>query len=167
MSDNMTKSALITGATGQDGAYLAKLLLEKNYDVYCTFRRTSSPNFWRLQYLGIFDNVNLIPADMSDAGSMTEAIQISDPDEVYNLAAQSFVAAAFEQPISSAQIDGVSVTMLLETIRHSKKDTKFYQASTSEMFGVTGSNKNGRNELSSLNENSAFHPTSPYAAAKI
>ncbi len=163
----MAKHALITGATGQDGAYLAKLLLEKKYEVYCTFRRTSTPNFWRLQHLGIFNKVNLIPADMSDSGSMTEAVQISNPDEVYNLAAQSFVAAAFEQPTSSLQIDGTAVTTLLEIIRHIKSDAKFYQASTSEMFGITGSQKKTNGELKPLDEESPFNPTSPYAAAKI
>ena len=163
----MVKSALITGATGQDGAYLAKLLLEKNYEVFCTFRRLSTPNFWRLQYLGIFDKVTLIPADLSDTSSITEAIQLSDPDEIYNLAAQSFVAAAFEQPVATTQIDGVSVTMLLEAVRHSNSDIKFYQASTSEMYGVTGSNKTSTGKLQPLNEESAFHPTSPYAAAKL
>ena len=167
ISDNMVKSALITGATGQDGAYLAKLLLEKNYEVFCTFRRLSTPNFWRLQYLGIFDKVTMIPADLSDTSSITEAIQLSDPDEIYNLAAQSFVAAAFEQPVATAQIDGVSVTMLLEAVRHSKSDIKLYQASTSEMYGVTGSNTTSTGKLQPLNEDSTFHPTSPYAAAKL
>ncbi len=163
----MTKNVLITGATGQDGAYLAKLLLEKDYKVYCTFRRLSTPNFWRLQYLDIFDKVTLIPADLSDMSSITEAIRISDPHEIYNLAAQSFVAAAFEQPVTTAHVDGVSVTMFLEAMRHMKNDARFYQASTSEMFGVTGSEKHDSGELKPLNEESAFHPTSPYAAAKI
>jgi GDPmannose 4,6-dehydratase len=163
----MTKSALITGVTGMDGAYLSKFLLGKGYKVYGTFRRLSTPNFWRLQDLGIFDKVNLIPVDLADMSSIIEAIQISAPDEIYNLAAQSFVAAAFEQPITTTQVDGISVTMFLEAIRHVKKDAKFYQASTSEMFGVTGSNRKKSGELEPLDESSPFHPTSPYAAAKI
>ena len=91
--------ALITGITGQDGAYLAQFLLQKGYDVYGTYRRLSTPNFWRLQYLGVFDHVNLIPADLIDAASIMEAINISQPTEIYHLAAQSFVGASFEQPV--------------------------------------------------------------------
>ncbi len=163
----MPKSALITGVTGQDGAYLSQLLLNKGYKVYGLFRRLSTPNFWRLQHLGIFGRINMVPADMSDMSSMAEAIQIANPDEIYNLAAQSFVAAAFEQPITTAQVDGVAVTMLLEAIRHANKEIKFYQASTSEMFGATGAAKGKGGVPNSLNEKSAFNPTSPYAAAKI
>src|SRR3972149_5111488 len=101
------KSALITGVTGQDGAYLAEFLLGKGYRVFGTYRRLSTPNFWRLQYLGIFGKVNLIPADLIDTASVYEAIKISEPEEVYHLAAQSFVGASFEQPIGSGEITGL------------------------------------------------------------
>ncbi len=164
----MVKKALITGVTGQDGAYLSKLLIDKGYKVYGTFRRLSSPNFWRLQHLGIMDKVNLIPCDLSDMSSIMEAISISDPDEVYNLAAQSFVAAAFEEPITTTQVDGIAVVMFLEAIRILDKDIRFYQASTSEMFGQQGlAGGIGALSKNSLNEDSRFKPTSPYAAAKL
>ncbi|MFW9829662.1 MAG: GDP-mannose 4,6-dehydratase [Candidatus Thorarchaeota archaeon] len=155
----MDKRVLITGITGQDGAYLAKFLLEKNYDVYGTYRRLSTPNFWRLQYLDIFQKINLIPADLVDATSITEAIKISEPDEIYHLAAQSFVGASFEQPIGTGIITGLGVTRILENIRQLDIDIKFYQASTSELYGT------GQSEP--LNESSKFQPSSPYAAAKL
>jgi len=153
------KKALITGTTGQDGAYLAELLLRKGYEVFGMFRRTSSPNFWRLQELKIFDRINLIPADLIDSASITEAITVADPDELYNLAAQSFVGASFEQPIGTGEITGIGVTRVLETIRLLNKDIKFYQASTSEQFG----NNEGRSQT----EDSPFMPQSPYSAAKL
>ena len=155
----MTKRALITGITGQDGAYLAKFLLDKGYEVYGTYRRLSTPNFWRLQYLDIFEKVNLIPADLVDAGSMIEAVKISEPDEIYHLAAQSFVGASFEQPIGSGEITGLGVARLLEAIRQINPGIKFYQASTSELYG--------RGHSSSLTENTPFQPASPYSAAKL
>ena len=154
------KRALITGITGQDGAYLAKFLLEKEYEVYGTYRRLSSPNFWRLQYLGIFDEVNLIPIDLSDTSSILEAIKISEPDEVYHLAAQSFVGASFETPIATGDVSGLAVTRILEVIRQVNPEIKFYQASTSELYG------NSRSE-GLLNEETPFKPASPYAAAKL
>jgi len=157
------KRVLITGVTGQDGAYLAKLLLDKGYEVYGTYRRLSTPNFWRLEYCGVFDKVNLIPADLSDTSSIVEALKISEPDEVYHLAAQSFVEASFETPIATGDVTGLSVTRILEAIRQSCSYTKFYFATTSEMFGKTGLLNNG----SPLNENDVFHPMSPYAAAKL
>jgi len=153
------KRALITGITGQDGAYLAKFLLDKGYDVYGTYRRSSTPNFWRLQYLEIFDKINLIPADLIDATSIIEAIKISEPDEVYHLAAQSFVGASFEQPVGTGEITGLGVTKILEAIRHINSDIRFYQASTSELYGKGNS--------TSMNEDSPFKPSSPYAAAKL
>ncbi len=153
------KSALITGITGQDGAYLAKFLLEKGYEVYGIYRRLSTPNFWRLQYLEIFDRVNLIPADLTDEFSLLEALKISDADEVYHLAAQSFVGTSFEQPTSTAHVTGVAVTSMLEAIRHYNPDIRFYQASSSEIYG------DGHTRI--LNENSPFKPSSPYAAAKL
>ena len=156
----MTKRALITGITGQDGAYLAKFLLDNGYDVYGTYRRLSSPNFWRLQYLGIFDKINLIPVDLSDTGSILEAIKVAEPDEVYHLAAQSFVGASFETPIATGDISGLAVTRILEVIRQVNPEIKFYQASTSELYG------NSRSE-GLLNEDTPFRPASPYAAAKL
>lgn len=157
------KKALITGITGQDGAYLAKLLLNKGYEVYGTYRRLSTPNFWRLQYLQIFDKVYLIPADLGDTGSIIEALKISNPDEVYHLAAQSFVEASFETPVATGDVTGLAVTRILEAVRHIMPDIKFYFAGTSEMFGKTGLLKGGK----PLNENDYFYPMSPYAAAKV
>jgi len=153
------KKALITGLTGQDGAYLAKFLLEKGYKVYGTYRRLSTPNFWRLQYLGIFDEINLISADLVDSGSVAEAISISEPDEIYHLAAQSFVGASFEQPIATGMVTGLGVTRILEAIRQINPRIKFYQASTSELYGSYNQ--------SPQNENIPFHPCSPYAIAKL
>ena len=154
----MKKRALITGITGQDGAYLAKFLLDKKYEVYGTYRRLSTPNFWRLQYLQIFDKVNLIPADLVDVASISEGIKISRPDEIYHLAAQSFVGTSFEQPIGTGEITGLGVTRILETIRLNKK-VRFYQASTSELYGET--------DKLSQTENTPFQPNSPYATAKL
>lgn len=156
---NTKKSALITGITGQDGAYLAKFLLGKEYKVYGTYRRLSTPNFWRLQYLDIFEKVNMIPADLIDTGSIVEAINISEPDEVYHLAAQSFVGASFEQPIGAGEITGLGVTRVLEAIREINLKIKFYQASTSELYGNVS--------LRAQTENVPFCPASPYAAAKL
>jgi GDPmannose 4,6-dehydratase len=157
----MAKKTLITGVTGQDGAYMSKLLLEKGYEVYGTFRRLSTPNFWRLQSLGIFEKIHLIPFDLSDMSSIIEAIKISEPEEIYNFSAQSFVGASFEQPLVTGDVTGIGVTKFLEAIRHLKSETKFYQASTSEMFGLSGNNG------CVLTENDQFRPLSPYAAAKL
>ncbi len=157
----MKNHALITGITGQDGAYLAKFLLDKGYQVYGTFRRLSTPNFWRLQHLGISNSVNLIPADLLDAGSMVEAIRLSEPDEIYNLAAQSFVGASFEEPVATAEISGVGVVRILDAIRQLCPHVKLYQASTSEMFGNLGQDKEP------IAESVNFKPVSPYAAAKV
>ena len=153
------KKAIITGITGQDGAYLAHLLLSKGYKVYGTFRRLSSPNFWRLNYLNILNKVDLIPCDLLDQSSIVEAIKGVEPDEFYNLAAQSFVGASFEQPVATGEISGLGVVRILDAIRHTKPDIKFYQASTSEMFG-------GLNNAPQ-NEETPFNPRSPYAAAKL
>jgi len=157
------KKALITGVTGQDGAYLAKFLLDKGYEIYGTYRRLSTPNFWRLEYLGIFDKVSLIPTDLSDTGSIVEALKISEPDEVYHLAAQSFVEASFETPVATGDVTGLSVTRILEAIRQNRQDVRFYFAATSEMFGKTGLLNGGK----PLNECDIFRPMSPYAAAKV
>ena len=153
------KKALVTGVTGQDGAYLADFLLKKGYKVYGTYRRLSTPNFWRMQSLGIYDKINLISADLLDPSSIIEAIKVSDPDEFYNLAAQSFVATSFEQPIHGAEITAIGVTRILEALRHLNPNIKFYQASTSEMYGNT-------TEVPQ-NENTPMKPTSPYATAKL
>ncbi|MFC1965935.1 GDP-mannose 4,6-dehydratase [Chloroflexota bacterium] len=155
----MKKKALITGVTGQDGAYLSRFLLTKNYEIFGTYRRLSTPNFWRLQYLDIFDKVTLIPADLLDAASLVEAIKLSEPDEIYHLAAQSFVGASFEQPVGAGEITGLGVTRLLEAIRQLNIKTKFYQASTSELFGS--------GNIHAQSEETPFRPVSPYAAAKL
>src|SRR3989338_10930240 len=155
----VVKRALITGITGQDGPYLARLLLSKGYRVFGTYRRVSTPNFWCLQQLGLIKQVTLIPADLGDMASLLEAVTISDPKEIYNLAAQSFVGNSFDQPLLTTDVDASGSTRLLEIIRHLKKDIKFYQASTSELFG--GSTENPQNELTPM------IPNSPYAAAKL
>ena len=134
-------------------------MLKKGYKVYGTYRRSSTPNFWRLQSLDIFSKINLIPADLLDMGSLLEAIKISDPDEVYNLGAASFVSSAFEQPVGNAEITGLAVTKLLESIRVLNPNLKFYQASTSEMYG------NSKTKMQ--NEKTSFSPASPYAASKL
>ena len=153
------KKALITGVTGQDGAYLAKFLVEKGYEVYGTYRRLSTPNFWRLQYLNVFEDINLIPAELIDYGSILEAVRVSEPDEIYHLAAQSFVGASFEEPIGTGEMTGLAVTRILEAIRLLDPEIKFYQASTSELYG--------NSSYGALNENSTFKPSSPYASAKL
>ncbi len=150
---------MVTGITGQDGAYLAEFLLNKGYKVYGTYRRLSTPNFWRLQYLDIFDKIELLPCDLLDSFSIIETLKITRPDEIYNLAAQSFVGASFEQPIASGEITGLGVAKLLEAIRLVTPEVRFYQASTSEMFGD--------NPFPQQDENTPFMPSSPYAAAKL
>ena len=153
------RSALITGITGQDGAYLAEFLLKKNYKVFGSYRRLSTPNFWRLHYLNIYDKINFIPMDMVDSKSIAEALKKSEPREVYNLAAQSFVGVSFDQPIYTTDITGTGVLRLLEEIKKYNQNIKFYQASSSEMYG---------NESAKVkNENTPFHPASPYAIAKL
>ncbi len=151
--------ALITGITGQDGSYLAEFLLKKGYEVHGTFRRLSSPNFWRLQYLGISGKVRLIPSEMTDMSSISEAIELSKPDEIYHLAAQSFVGASFEQPIGAGEVTGLAVTRILESVRQFSPRTKVYQASSSEIYG--NSKPNLKTELT------PFEPRSPYAIAKL
>jgi GDPmannose 4,6-dehydratase len=159
------KIALITGITGQDGAYLAQFLLGKNYKVYGLFRRTSSPNIWRLLSLGIYDKIELIPGDMTDMASISNAIIQCEPDEIYNLAAQSFVGTSFEQPLLTAAVDGVGVVMLLEAAKQINPKIKIYHASTSELYG----NCRGIHSESGvvLNEEDIFWPVSPYAASKL
>ncbi|MDE1725721.1 MAG: GDP-mannose 4,6-dehydratase [Thaumarchaeota archaeon] len=153
------KTALITGVTGQDGAYLAKFLLEKNYRVFGTYRRLSTPNFWRLHYLDIYDKITFIPADIIDSRSISETLKKSHPDEVYHLAAQSFVGASFDQPLYTGDITGFGTVRLLEEIKKYNKNIRIYQASSSEMYGDVKS--------PIKNENTPFHPSSPYAIAKL
>ena len=153
------KTALVTGITGQDGAYLAQFLLNRGYKVYGTYRRLSTPNFWRLQYLDIFERVELLPCDLLDSFSIIETLRATKPDEIYNLAAQSFVGASFEQPIASGEITGLGVSKILEAIRLIAPEARFYQASTSEMYGD--------NKHEYQDENTEFVPSSPYAAAKL
>lgn len=155
----MTKKALITGITGQDGAYLAKFLKGKGYEVFGTFRRTSTPNFWRLKYLDILDKVELIPMDLTDLSSIIEAINYCHPDEIYQLAAQSFVGRSFEEPISTSEITGLGTVRMLEAARILRCDAKIYQASTSELYG--------NDSTKFKNEKSTFTPESPYAASKL
>jgi len=155
------KKAIITGITGQDGAYLTELLLEKGYEVYGTYRRTSSVNFWRLEELGVkeHENLHLIEYDLTDQANSIRMVMEIQPDEIYNLAAQSFVGVSFEQPIATAHITGLGCTHLLEAIRIVNPKIKFYQASTSEMFG----------EVQEIpqKETTPFWPRSPYGAAKM
>lgn len=153
------KRALITGVTGQDGAYLARFLLDKGYQVFGTYRRVSTPNFWRLQALDSYQQVTLIPADLIDAGSLFTAIKTAEPDEVYHLAAQSFVGSSFEQPIGTGEVTGLGVTRVLEAIRVLSPGTRFYQASTSELYG--------NSPCTPQNEITPLQPASPYAASKL
>jgi GDPmannose 4,6-dehydratase len=155
------KTAVITGITGQDGAYLTELLLGKGYTVYGTYRRTSSVNFWRLEELGVQDhpNLHLVEYDLTDLSSSIRLLQNSDATEVYNLAAQSFVGVSFEQPITTAEITGIGPVNLLEAIRIVNPKIKFYQASTSEMFGKV--------QAIPQIESTPFYPRSPYGVAKL
>ncbi len=155
------KKALVTGVTGQDGAYLTALLLSKGYHVSGTFRRTSSVNFWRLEELGVQDhpNLNLVEFDLTDLSICIRLLQSSGATEVYNLAAQSFVGVSFEQPITTAEITGVGTVNLLEAIRIVNSRVRFYQASTSEMFGKV--------QAVPQNESTPFYPRSPYGVAKL
>lgn len=156
----MIKS-IITGITGQDGAYLAQLLLEKGYAVYGTYRRTSSVNFWRIEELGIENhpNLHLVEYDLTDLGASIALVQKIQPDEIYNLAAQSFVGVSFDQPSTTAQITGIGALNLLEAIRLVNLKIRFYQASTSEMFGKV--------QAIPQTESTPFYPRSPYGVAKL
>jgi GDPmannose 4,6-dehydratase len=155
------KTALITGITGQDGAYLAELLLGKGYVVHGAYRRASSVNFWRIEELGIqhHPNLHLAEYDLTDLSSSIRLLQESTPDEVYNLAAQSFVAVSFDQPVTTAEITGLGAVNLLEAIRIVNPNIRFYQASTSEMFGKV-------QEIPQT-EATPFYPRSPYGVAKL
>lgn len=154
------KRALITGITGQDGAYLAQLLLEKGYEVFGLIRRSSSPNFWRLDYFGITDRVHFLEGDLLDTESLNLAVTTAQPDEVYNLAAQSFVGTSWKQAILTSEVNALGVTRILNAVKHFAPKAKFYQASTSEMYG--NSHFNGKQD-----ENTPLHPRSPYAISKL
>ena len=157
----MHKTALITGITGQDGAYLAQLLLDKGYTVYGAYRRTSSVNFWRIDELGIQQHpqLHLVEYDLTDLGASIALVQKVQPTEIYNLAAQSFVGVSFEQPSTTAQITGLGALNLLEAIRLVNPKIRFYQASTSEMFGKV--------QAIPQEESTPFYPRSPYGVAKL
>ena len=152
------KTALIFGVTGQDGAYLSQFLLKKGYNVFGTFRRTSHKCFERLDEMETFDQITRIKADLADPSSIQSSIRQSQPDEIYNLAAQSFVGASFQQPLLTADITGLGALRVLDAIKENAPNAKFYQASSSEMFG---------NSPGMKDENSVFKPRSPYGAAKV
>jgi len=154
-------SAVITGVTGQDGAYLTQLLLEKGYDVHGTYRRTSSVNFWRMNELGLLNHpkLNLVEHDLTDLGASIRLIEKAKPQEIYNLAAQSFVGVSFEQPATTAEITGIGALNVLEAIRTVDRSIRFYQASTSEMFGKV--------QAVPQKEDTPFYPRSPYGVAKL
>lgn len=153
--------AIVTGITGQDGAYLAQLLLEKGYTVYGTYRRTSSVNFWRIEELGIekHPDLHLVEYDMTDLSSSIRLLQATEATEIYNLAAQSFVGVSFDQPLTTAEITGIGAVNLLEAIRIVNPKVRFYQASTSEMFGKV--------QAIPQTEDTPFYPRSPYGVAKL
>jgi GDPmannose 4,6-dehydratase len=154
---NRNKSTLITGITGQDGSYLAELLLAEGYKVYGLYRRKSKLDYGNISH--IIDKITMIEGDLTDQPSLINAVKISQPDEVYNLAAQSFVGTSFTQPVATAEIDALGVVNLLEAIRTIKPDAKFYQASTSELFGGVYTEP--------CNEETPFYPRSPYGVAKL
>lgn len=151
------KRALITGVTGQDGSYLAEFLLGRGYEVYGLRRRTSTPNYENVEH--IKDQIKWISGDLTDLASLIEAVRISNPDEVYNLAAQSFVAASWPQPLATGQFTAIAVTNMLEAVRLIKPDARFYQASSSEMFGKVVETPQ--------KETTPFYPRSPYGVAKV
>jgi GDPmannose 4,6-dehydratase len=157
----MREIAVVTGITGQDGAYLAQLLLEKGYTVYGTYRRTSSVNFWRLAEVSVdkHPNLHLVEYDLTDLSSSIRLLQTTKATEVYNLAAQSFVGVSFDQPVTTAEITGIGPLNLLEAIRIVNPEIRFYQASTSEMFGKV-------QEIPQV-ESTPFYPRSPYGVAKL
>ena len=151
------KKALITGITGQDGSYLAEFLLKKGYEVSGLVRRQSTPNYWRLE--GFLDKINLIEGDLSDQQSINNAVIETAPDEVYNLAAQSFVKTSFKEPLHTSDITGLGCLRVLEAIKSNSPDAKFYQASSSEMYG--------RVRETPQSETTPFHPRSPYCVSKV
>ncbi len=161
MASQSSPAAVITGITGQDGAYLAQHLLERGYRVFGTFRRASSTNFWRMEDLGIAQhpNLTLVEFDLTDGGSAVRLLERTKPVEVYNLAAQSFVGVSFDQPVATSLATGLGVTHLLEAIRTVDRSIRYYQASTSEMFGKV--------QAMPQSETTPFYPRSPYGVAKL
>lgn len=155
----MSKHALITGITGQDGAYLSRLLLNKGYEVHGLLARRGSDTLWRLRELGIDNDVRLIDGDLNDLSSLIRAMETSQAQEVYNLGAQSFVGTSWQQPVLTAQVDGVGAINVLEAVRIVNREARFYQASTSEMFGLIQAEKQ--------DEKTPFYPRSPYGVAKL
>ena len=153
------KKALITGITGQDGPYLAKFLLGMGYEIYGLHRRSSTPNFWRLDALRVTQKVKLVEGDLLDQTSLMKAIEKSEPDEVYNLAAQSFVASSWKEPMYTSEVTGLGVLKVLEAIKNVNSKIKFYQASSSEMFGKV--------QEIPQKETTPFYPRSPYGVAKV
>jgi len=152
-----SKSALITGITGQDGSYLAEILLDKGYDVYGLIRRLSTPNISRIEH--ILDKIELVEGDLTDQSSLDNAMRTAQPDEVYNLAAQSFVATSWNQPVLTGDVSGLGVVRILESVRHQCPDARVYQASTSEMFGKV--------QEVPQSETTRFYPRSPYGFSKV
>jgi len=155
----MAKRALITGILGQDGAYLTRLLLEKGYEVYGGVRRASSLSTWRLEELGVLDDIRIVAMDLLEITNLLRCVEKVQPDEVYNLAAQSFVGVSFEQPLVTSKINAIGVTRLLEALRERAPQARFYQASTSEMFGKV--------QETPQTELTPFYPRSPYGVAKL
>jgi GDPmannose 4,6-dehydratase len=155
----MTKSALITGVTGQDGAYLSRLLVDKGYDVFGIVARRGADTSWRLNVMEVADKVTVIYGDLTDMASLCRAVETAQPDEVYNLAAQSFVGTSWQQPALTAQVNGIGVVNMLEALHRMRCGARFYQASTSEMFGLA--------QAASQSEMTPFYPRSPYGVAKL
>ena len=153
------KRALITGITGQDSAYLAKSLLEKGYKVFGAHRKTSTPNFWKLHHLNVYDKMDFVSFDLLDSKSISKMLDKTNPDVVYNNAAQSFVASSFDQPLYTTDVTGSGVIRMLEGIKNFNDKIKFFQAASSEMYGLEKS--------VTKNENTSFHPISPYSIAKV
>jgi len=153
------KSALITGITGQDGTYLANFLLTKGYKVFGGFKKSSITNFWRLHYADIYNKIELLPLDVLDSRTINKALNYSQPSEVYHLAAQSSVTASFSQPLDTSNVNGFGTVRMLDAIQEFNKKIRFYQASSSEMFG--------QNNHHIKNETSSFKPVSPYATSKL
>ncbi len=154
-----SKRAFITGITGQDGAYLAKLLVDKGYEVFGLLARRSTSTIWRLDYVGVTDRVTLIDGDLTDLSALIRALKIAKPHEVYNLGAQSFVGSSWDQPILTGQVTAIGVTNMLEAIRLTDPSARFYQASTSEMFGLI--------QKEQQDEQTPFYPRSPYGVSKL
>ncbi len=155
----MTKRALITGISGQDGAYLARLLLDKGYEVFGFQPRRSSDSLWRLRELNVLDSVRMLNGDLADLASVVRAVEVSKADEVYNLGAQSFVGSSWDQPVLTGTVSGLGATHVLEAIRLVRPEARFYQASTSEMFGLI--------QAEQQDESTPFYPRSPYGVAKL